>query len=424
MNSQYDSCLDDLYRSFMNVKHIVKGKHDSETRQPKRILQLVEELNIIPLREKLIRITGSKGKGTVSRLVARYIRAVDDKAKVGLIVSPEELDHVDRMQINGMCISHENFIRIYKDLQPVIRRQQDKLKGSEYISPSGTFFLIALKWFAEENVTDFVIECGRGVLFDEAGQLESKVSVITSILLEHPSYIGPTLEDIAKDKLSIRESSDITVIDSTAADWHEKLYGTTEISNFCNVSLSSTDLKNENLLKPRWFFLDRKIAMTTVNIYKNSQVDYRDLISHSSSNGICKAFNVDFYYEALISANSIDTIFFADLLKKYSNKILFLASLPDDKDLDNIHELMSRLGCRINYIALEGTRGYLNYNKTLKYYGDKLLGIVSINSPEDLVKLIENNINSHETLAIYALGTHTYIRLIKNILSISGDEIH
>ena len=75
-DAEYSSCLDDLYSSFMSVKHLVKGKHDSEVRQPERIIKIAKELKLIPPREHLIRITGSKGKGTVSRLVARYLKRV------------------------------------------------------------------------------------------------------------------------------------------------------------------------------------------------------------------------------------------------------------------------------------------------------------------------------------------------------------
>jgi hypothetical protein len=424
IESNYNSCLDDIYSSFMSVKQIVKGHHDSQTRQPQRIMQVVEELNLTPPREKLIRVTGSKGKGTVSRLVAKYLKVVDDKVKVGLIVSPEELDHVDRMQIDGVSISHEDFIRIYTDLQPILHSKRNELIGSEYISPSGTFFLIALKWFSEENVTDFVIEGGRGVLFDEAGQLYSKVSVVTSILFEHPSYIGPTLEDIARDKLSIQFSSDITVIDPTASEWYERLFNSNEEINIYKVCLSSVNLIKETYSRQTWFFVDREMATTAVALYKDCQTDCRSLIenytiNHSSRDGFCRAFNVDFYYEALICADSIDEKFWFELSEKYSNKIMFLASLPDDKDLDAIHKSVSHLGCDIKHVVLEGTRGYLNYTKTLAHYSDKLLGIVSINSPKDLVMLIENIANSPDISAIYALGTHTYIRMIKYALNIS-----
>jgi hypothetical protein len=427
IESKYNSCLDDIYSSFMSVKQSVKGHHDSQTRQPQRIMQIVEELNLTPPREKLIRVTGSKGKGTVSRLVARYLKVVDDQAKVGLIVSPEEFDHIDRMQIDGVSISHEDFIRIYNDIQPILHHKRTELIGSEYISPSGTFFLIALKWFSEENVTDFVIEGGRGVLFDEAGQLYSKVSVVTSILFEHPSYIGPTLEDIARDKLSIQFSSDITVIDPTASEWYERLFNSNEESNLCKVCLPSVNSINETYSRPTWFFMDREMAITAIDLYKDYHADCRSLIAsyiinNSSKDGFCRAFSVDFYYEALICADSIDENFWLELSEKYSNKIMFLASLPDDKDLEAIHRSVSNLGCGIKHVVLEGTRGYLNYTKTLAHYSDKLLGIVSINSPKDLVLLIQNIANSPDVSAIYALGTHTYIRMIKNALNISVDK--
>lgn len=418
---KYNLCLDELYSSFMTVKHLVKGKHDSEVRKPEIVFSILEELNVIPPSNNLIRVTGSKGKGTVSRLIARYLKTTNKQAKVGLIVSPEEFDHVDRIQIDGTAISYKDFTKIYDELRPILQSKQKQLKGTEYLSPFGIFLTIALKWFSQKNVTDFVIEGGRGVLFDEVGKLNSKVSVVTSILLEHPTYIGPTLEDIAKNKLSIRTSSSYTIVDPTAFEWYDKLYSNHKKENVYNVSPSLNDTISP---KPKWFHLDQKIAKTAIETYVNHQIKNEELIedfsiNNSPSFGLCKIFNIDFYYEALISANSIDEKFWLNLLKKYSNEIIFLASLPDDKDLNTIHNKVCQLGGSIKYVTLEGTRGYLSYTKTLAQYSNILAGSVSIDSPsssDDLLSLVRNIIDSSQVSAIYAFGTQTYIRLVKNAL--------
>lgn len=423
--AKYSYCLYELYSSLRSVKHLIKGKHDSLGRKPEIVFSIIKELNLIPPGDRVIRITGSKGKGTVSRLISRYLKTVDRQARIGLIVSPEEFVHVDRIRIDGTAISHENFIEIYDELRPILQHKQNQLKGTEYISPFGIFLIIALKWFAQEKVTDFVLEGGRGVLFDPVGQLNSKVSVVTSILLEHAAYIGPTLEDIAKDKLSIRNSSDRTIVGPTASEWYDKLYSSHQKEKIVRVLSSVIDTIPT---KPKWFFLDQEIAKTAVEVYINNQLTDKDLIEDSSINnspsfGFCQILNVDFYYEALISADSIDEEFWCHLLKKYSNKIIFLASLPDDKDLDGIHHKVCQLGGSIKHIPLEVTRGSLSYTKTLTDYSNNLAGSVSIDSPsssDHLLSLIQNIIDSSQVLAVYALGTQSYIRLVKKTLRKEG----
>jgi hypothetical protein len=201
-----------------------------------------------------------------------------------------------------------------------------------------------------------------------------------------------------------------------------KLYNTCGWENIHEAYLPSFSASSP---KPRWFFLDQELARIAVEVYKDSQVDCRSLMNsyssnHSPSFGFCRAFDVDIYYEALISSDSIDEEFWLQLLKKYSNRVMFLASLPDDKDLDAIHGTVLRLGGRIKHIALEGTRGYLSYTKTLANYGHDLAGVVSIDSPIDLSRLLENIAKPSDVSAIYALGTQTYIRAVKAALNTLG----
>ena len=48
-----------------------------------------------------------------------------------------------------------------------------------------------------------VIEAGLGGRFDATNVIPSKVQVLTSVSLEHTRWLGPTLEDIAAEKLAV-----------------------------------------------------------------------------------------------------------------------------------------------------------------------------------------------------------------------------
>ena len=56
---------------------------------------------------------------------------------------------------------------------------------------------------ARRGVEVAVIEAGLGGRFDATNVIPSKVQVLTSVSLEHTRWLGPTLSDIAREKLDV-----------------------------------------------------------------------------------------------------------------------------------------------------------------------------------------------------------------------------
>ena len=56
---------------------------------------------------------------------------------------------------------------------------------------------------ARRGVEVAVIEAGLGGRFDATNVIPSKVQVLTSVSLEHTRWLGPTLSDIAREKLAV-----------------------------------------------------------------------------------------------------------------------------------------------------------------------------------------------------------------------------
>ena len=81
-----------------------------------------------------------------------------------------------------------------------------------YLSPTGVFFTVALAWFKEQAVDFVVLEGGRGVQWDEIGQIQAKVGVITTLLPEHVFELGGNFEAVIQDKLSLANHCDTLII--------------------------------------------------------------------------------------------------------------------------------------------------------------------------------------------------------------------
>ena len=87
---------------------------------------------------------------------------------------------------------------------------------------------------ARRGVEVAVVEAGLGGRFDATNVIPSKVQVLTSVSLEHTRWLGPTLTDIAREKLAVvRDHSTLVVgplphgvfaiAQQVAAEHHAKL---------------------------------------------------------------------------------------------------------------------------------------------------------------------------------------------------------
>jgi len=397
----YQEALDHIFASYMAVKAGHAGKFDREIRQPGTLISLAAELGVLPAPERTLRITGSKGKGTTSRLVARYLKAELPAATVGLLVSPEELDHTDRMQVNGTPVTKADFARIYTGLVPRLEALLSTMPEGGYLSPSGLFMLIALVWFKEQGVSHYVLETGRGVRHDEVGQIASDVSVVTSILLEHALNLGPTLPDIAADKLSVTRNSKHLVCLPALYETYKTL-----------IPAPPAPLAPARRLPayPAWFELNDRLARSAVAAHLRHEVTAEVELA-SPSFGWVDYKGTRIAYDAIINAASADRALYREAFSGKST--LILASLPDDKDRDGLFKLFEETGAEVREIALSGTRGYLHYEKA-KADG-RLLTVVAFNDAEAFRKVLDGAIAEYSPDTVYIAGTQTYIRLFKLI---------
>src|SRR5471030_3058854 len=69
-----------------------------------------------------VHIAGTKGKGSTCAMVDVMLRA--NGYKVGSYSSPHLIDIRERIQINGQMISHADFARIVRMIEPIIARSR------------------------------------------------------------------------------------------------------------------------------------------------------------------------------------------------------------------------------------------------------------------------------------------------------------
>jgi dihydrofolate synthase/folylpolyglutamate synthase len=161
-------------------------------------LRLDEMLDFPSRALKTIHVAGSNGKGSVTKKIAAALESAG--YSVGIYTSPHISCFRERICINGQMISEESVESILSQLF--------HLAAQENLTP--TFFefttLLALHYFALNNVDFAVLEVGLGGRLDATNIVTPMLSVITSISLEHTEILGNTIEEIAFEKAGIIKS--------------------------------------------------------------------------------------------------------------------------------------------------------------------------------------------------------------------------
>jgi dihydrofolate synthase/folylpolyglutamate synthase len=205
--TSYNHALDYLY-SFVDYSL----KHSSELAKAdfnlNRMFALMESLGEPQKKYPVIHVAGTKGKGSTSALCAAGLQAAG--YTVGLYTSPHLLDYVERIQINGEPITHEQLIELVEEIKPHVAKIE-KLTTFEITTA------LAFMAFGKYGVNAAVFEVGLGGRLDATNIVTPKVSVITSLSYDHMAVLGNTLALIAGEKAGIIKDG-VPVVSSSQKD--------------------------------------------------------------------------------------------------------------------------------------------------------------------------------------------------------------
>lgn len=164
-----------------------------------RTFRLLEILGNPHEKIKLIHIAGTNGKGSTTAMITKILRGFG--YKVGMYTSPYLEEFEERIQIDGENINKDILVNLLEEVKIAI----NKVIEEGYEHPTEFEIITALMFlhFYNEKVDYGVIEVGLGGRLDSTNVLIPKVSVITSVSLDHINILGDNLKEIAKEKAGI-----------------------------------------------------------------------------------------------------------------------------------------------------------------------------------------------------------------------------
>ncbi len=148
-----------------------------------------------------VHVVGTNGKTSVTRMTAALLEAHGVRA--GAYLSPHIHSWRERIVIGGEPISEEAFVEALERAEQSAQ-VADRSAGEE--GPVTQYELLtaaAFVAYAAARVKVAVVEAGLGGRLDATNVIPSKLTVLTSVGLDHTEWLGDTLEEIASEKLAV-----------------------------------------------------------------------------------------------------------------------------------------------------------------------------------------------------------------------------
>jgi len=145
----------------------------------------------------VITVAGTNGKGSTIAFIDSIYR--ESKYRVGCCTSPHLIKYNERFIIDGEIVNDELIIKAFEAIET--KREGISLTYFEFST------LAALIIFSEADVNIAVLEVGLGGRLDSINVVDSDVSVITNIAIDHTDYLGDTRESIGTEKAGIMRTA-------------------------------------------------------------------------------------------------------------------------------------------------------------------------------------------------------------------------
>ncbi|KAF9782920.1 FolC bifunctional protein [Thelephora terrestris] len=154
----------------------------------------------------VIHITGTKGKGSTSAFTDSILRQTKPEWKVGLYTSPHLVAVRERIRINSVPLSEEQFSSFFFEVWDRLDKNQERTLESTPLRPAyfRMMTLVAFHAFLSLGVDATVLEVGVGGKYDSTNIVPKPVVTgITALGLDHVSVLGKTIGEIAWQKAGI-----------------------------------------------------------------------------------------------------------------------------------------------------------------------------------------------------------------------------
>ena len=146
-------------------------------------------------------VVGTNGKTSTTRMIAAILER--HGLRTGAYLSPHLISYSERVQVAERDISGPAFAAAVARAAWAAERVNRTLAEDDHVTQFELLTAAAFWALSEREVEVAVVEAGLGGRYDATAVVESTVTVLTNVGLEHTRWLGPTVRDIATEKLAV-----------------------------------------------------------------------------------------------------------------------------------------------------------------------------------------------------------------------------
>ena len=166
-----------------------------------RMYKLTTALGLPQHRFASIHVVGTNGKSSVARMTAALLEAHGIGS--GACLSPHAAHWAERTLVHGEEVGEEEWAdaveRVARAAEGVNRSLDEGDAVTQFEAATAATFVV----LASARVKVAAIEAGLGGRLDATNTIPSRVTVLTSIGLDHTDWLGETELEIAAEKLAV-----------------------------------------------------------------------------------------------------------------------------------------------------------------------------------------------------------------------------
>ena len=166
-----------------------------------RMRRLLTALGSPQERFAAIHVVGTNGKSSTVRMTAALLEAHGVRA--GAFLSPHLTSFAERIRIGDRDLEPDAFGAAVQRAAAAAAKVDRGLEAGDRVTQFELITAAAFDELARREVEVAVVEAGLGGRHDATGVLRAPVVVLTNVGLEHTRWLGPTVADIAREKLAV-----------------------------------------------------------------------------------------------------------------------------------------------------------------------------------------------------------------------------
>jgi dihydrofolate synthase / folylpolyglutamate synthase len=184
-----------------------------------RMWKLTTALGLPQHRFASVHVVGTNGKSSVTRMVAALLEA--HGVPSGACLSPHADRWTERTLIRGDEITPGAWAEAVAQVASAAEGVNRTLEEGEVVTEFEAATAATFVALARARVKGAAIEAGLGGRLDATNTIPSRVTVLTSVGLDHTEWLGETELEIAAEKLAVLKDQSTLVLGRVSAEVRE-----------------------------------------------------------------------------------------------------------------------------------------------------------------------------------------------------------